>query len=328
VRRGLAVERAEVAAVLNIAADHLGEWGCWSLEDLLRAKLAVTRVVAANGLVVLNADDPLLLAAGAELPVPVAWFSLDAGHPALARHRAEDGLVAFVRDDTLLLATGQSEQPLARLSEIPIALGGAARHNVANALAAALIGAALGFGKDALRAGLAEFGRESGDNPGRLALFELGGARAVVDFAHNPHGQEALLDMAARMGAKRRLVVLGQAGDRDDEAIDELVRVTLESAPDHILIKEMERFLRGRAPGEVPARIEAALRAANFPPERFEHVASESAALERALAWARPGDLLLLFVHAEREQTLARLEQLSRAGWSPGPVPPEPAVGD
>ncbi len=311
VRRGLAVERAEVAAVLNIAADHLGEWGCWSLEDLLRAKLAVTRVVGPGGRVVLNADDALLVASAAGIAAPIVWFSLDAENPVLFEARRTGGEVAFERDGSLWLAEGPTERPVARLADIPITFAGAARHNTANALAALLIGQRLGWSDEALRLGLADFGRDPEDNPGRLASFDLDGVRVVVDFAHNPHGQEALLDMAACMDVKRRLVVLGQAGDRDDTSIDELVRVTLRYAPDRILIKEMERYLRGRQPGEVPARIEANLRAAGFPEAHFEHVPSESAALERALAWARPGDLVLLFAHAEREAVLERLTQLA-----------------
>mgnify|MGYP002062470130 CR=1 FL=1 len=38
-------------------------------------------------------------------------------------------------------------------------------------------------------------------NPGRGTLFTVEGARVFVDFAHNPHGLEALLEMAAALPA-------------------------------------------------------------------------------------------------------------------------------
>ena len=56
-RRGLAVERADVAVVTNIRADHFGEYGIESADDLAETKLVVARAVCADGTLVLNADD-------------------------------------------------------------------------------------------------------------------------------------------------------------------------------------------------------------------------------------------------------------------------------
>jgi len=326
-RRGLAVRRADAAAVLNVAVDHLGEWGVWDVDHLADAKMVVARGVGPKGRVVLNADDPRLVERAAHVRAPIGWFSLKPDAPLVRRHVQSGGAAAFLRGDDLVLQTGGVEQVLAQASRVPIALGGAALHNVANALAAALVADALGLGARAIRAGLESFGKHHGENPGRLVVFEFGGVRAVVDFAHNPHGQEALLAMADRLPAQRRLVVLGQAGDRDDASIDDLVRITWRHRPDLVLIKEMTRYLRGRAPGEVPARIEAVLRSEGATAGDFEHVPSEIAALSRALQWARPGDLLLLFAHADREATVAYLEALGQSLWTPGaqlpPLPPE-----
>ena len=149
---------------------------------------------------------------------------------------------------------GRRDEVIA-LDRVPVTLGGAARHNVANALAAAATAVHLGFDLAAIRAGLAAFDSSPAENPGRLNRFDLGGAQVLVDFAHNPHGLEALLSMAAALPASRRLVVLGQAGDRDDEAIRELARIVWRprpGRPDRIVVKEMPQYLRGRAAGEVP----------------------------------------------------------------------------
>ena len=78
-RRGLTVERADVAVVTNIAADHLGEFGVQDLRQLAETKLLVARAIGPGGRVVLNADDPVLVEAAAAVRAPIAWFSLDAG---------------------------------------------------------------------------------------------------------------------------------------------------------------------------------------------------------------------------------------------------------
>jgi cyanophycin synthetase len=47
-RRGLAVERADVALITNIAADHLGEFGVETIDDLADVKWSVTRALDAH----------------------------------------------------------------------------------------------------------------------------------------------------------------------------------------------------------------------------------------------------------------------------------------
>jgi len=70
-RRGLALGRVTAAAVTNIAADHLGDYGVEDLAGLAEAKLLVTRAVAPEGRAVLNADDPELAATAIRyIPMP------------------------------------------------------------------------------------------------------------------------------------------------------------------------------------------------------------------------------------------------------------------
>jgi len=56
-RRGLGVERAQAAVVTNVAADHLGEYGINTVEELIPAKFIVRRAVQGNDPLILNADD-------------------------------------------------------------------------------------------------------------------------------------------------------------------------------------------------------------------------------------------------------------------------------
>jgi len=304
-RRGLALERCDVSAVLNVGADHLGEWGVGTLEGLAEGKFIVTRVA---GTVVLNADDEVVAARGRELDQEVVWFSLEPEGALIREHLAAGGRAALLKEGRLELRRGAEVRELLAADQIPCALGGAALYNVANALAAAAIAERLGIDLDAIRAGLAAFESTPERNPGRLNRFERGGVQVLVDFAHNPHGMQALLEMAARLPAERRLVLLGQAGDRDDDSVREMVRVTWAARPDMIVVKELTEHMRGREPGEMPALIEAELRAEGCPPERFVHCTSELDAVRWALEWGRPGDLLLLLVHDVRDEVLRLLE--------------------
>jgi cyanophycin synthetase len=314
-RRGLPLERADVAVVTNIAEDHFGEFGVFDCASLADVKLVVARVIPPSGRVVLNADDPWLTARAdaAGIGSAITWFSLDPANPRVQAHTAAGGEACVREADAFVLLRGATRETVAPVSALPITFGGAARHNVANALGAIAAAAALGVPADAIAQGLAAFSGSAQDNPGRANLFDVGGLRVVVDFAHNPHGMAALGELArALRGRGRVLVALGQAGDRDDASIRELARAAHGLGPDHVIVKEMDKYRRGRAPGEVPGLIIDELRRLGVPEQAISAAPDDMGALRLALQWGRPGDLLLVTIHVDQLPALELLAQLGQ----------------
>jgi len=312
-RRGLGYERADAVAILNVAEDHLGEWGIGDLEGLVDAKFILAQGVKPGGALVLNADEPPVLDRGRALDAArTLWFALDAAHPQLVSHAAAGGETACVAEGMLCLGRGATRQPLAAEVDVPVTFGAKARFNTSNALAAAALAACAGLEPAAIAAGLTQFESSPSLNPGRGNLFEIDGVTVFADFAHNPHGTHAIFAMARAFEAARVGILLGQAGDRTDADVRALVEATWSAQPDLIVVKAMDRHLRGRAEGEMIALIDSELARVGAPAERIEHAGSELEAAERALAWAQPGDLLLLLLHAQRAEVLALLHE--RAG--------------
>lgn len=311
-RRGLAVDRADASLVTNIAADHIGDYGIHDLPTLAAAKLVIARVVKPDGRVVLNADDPELAAAASQVAAPVAWFTLDRNNPLVLDHLAAGGEAAYLEDGMLVLNRGGERIPIVRAEEIPTAFGGVARHNLANSLAAIGLAAGLGLPVEAMAAGLRQVKSTPEDNPGRANLIKWYGVRILIDYAHNPHGIAALLDLAQALPAKRRLLVIGQAGDRSDDAIRDLARAAWALRPDHVVVKELPELLRGRQPGVVPVLIEDELLHLGMPQRSLARAASELEAVRQALAWAQSGDLLVLLVHTQRDQVLELIRTAQR----------------
>jgi cyanophycin synthetase len=303
-RRGLAVRHADAALVTNIAADHLGDFGVGSVEQLLAAKLVVTRVVPHAGAIIFNAEDPLLRAEGERLP-SVTWFSRRGPVRGAGRQLTLEG-------DTMVVYAG-GRRVIAALDDLRHATGAAAPYEIENVLAASALAVALGVPEAAIAPALRRF-EPAVDNPGRGTILDIGGVHVLVDYGHNPHGVHALRGFLDTIPAHRRLLLLGQAGDRDDEAIASLAAAALELSPDRIILKELPTLRRGRGPGEVRAVLRRALAAQGFPEESLDDVETEVEATQRALAWARPGDLLVLLVHEERARVL---ELLREAGAGP-----------
>ena len=322
-RRGLAVTRADAAIITNISADHFGEYGISTLEELAEVKAVVARALRATGTLVLNADDPLLIRLGARHTGNVAWFSASMQHAAVSAHVDAGGDAALLRDGRALLRRGGAWHELGEVCDMPITLGGAAPHNVENVLGAALVASVLGIPADAIRSVLATFGASTFDNPGRLQVYRYGALTVLVDYAHNPEGLAALCRTAKATGAARRLLLLGQAGNRDDEQLRALVRAAMDVVPfDRVIIKEELTLLRGREAGDVPRVLVDELRRLGVPADRVEVAPSELVAVQRAFAWAQEGDLLVCPIHAEKVEVLGWLARLSSAGWRVGlPVP-------
>lgn len=309
-RRGLAVDRADVAVVTNLSNDHFGEYGIHDLESLADVKLTVGWLVAPHGgLLVLNADDATLRSKAPRLPrrfgvqPKLGWFALDDDDPLLVAHRARQGSTCGVRAGRLRLVHDDgTAHDLGPVDAMPITVGGHASYNVANLAAAALAATALGVPAETVRRVFAQFGRDASDNPGRLMRFEVAGATVLVDYAHNPDGLRGVLGVARSLRGRggRLVALLGHAGNRRDEDIAEVATVMTGFAPDLVVVKEDEDHLRGRAAGEVPEILRNALLAAGIPRESVHLCASEVEAARYALETARPGDVVLLLMHSSR----------------------------
>jgi UDP-N-acetylmuramyl tripeptide synthase len=311
-RRGLAVAHADAAIVTNISEDHFGEYGIRTLAQLARAKLVVARALAPSGVLVLKAEDEVPCAAAQDAPGRRAWFALDHDHPRLRAARAAGEATCAPRVGRLWLRGDDAEHDLGEVECMPLGLGGAARYNIANAAGAALLAHALGFAPTSIAATLARFGASHADNPGRLQRWRRNGAEVLLDYAHNPDGLRGLLAIArGLLGPQGRLgLLLGQAGNREDEAIRALAAAAAQAGPGRVLLKDLPGYLRGRAPGEVPALLHAELLRAGLDGSQLGVVLSEVEAARQLLDWARPGDVLVLPVHgaASREALVAWLD--------------------
>ncbi len=334
-RRGLAVENADVAIITNISADHFGEYGIDNMDNLADVKLVVARALkktAPAGTLVLNADDPVLLNRAADVAGCVALFALDDNNPHLVRLResadaATCGATCAVRAGDLLLTRGGVVSNLGKVAEMPLTLGGVAAYNIANIAAASLAAAALGVDAATIAHVLTHFGENRQDNPGRLERWTIAGITVLIDYAHNPDGLANLLRVSQSIQHQPRGrlgLLLGQAGNREDDAINELAHVAAAYKPDLVMIKEIASMLRGREWGAVPHLLQAALTASAYAIANIRIVPDEVNAARELLQWAQAGDVLVLPIHQKfaRTELIAMLDAMVASQWQVGsPLP-------
>jgi len=307
-RRGLGVNTANAALITNIAEDHLGDFGSQSLAELLNIKWVISHAVAASGVLILNADDELLVGKSRGFTGTIVWFSLDESNPVIRKH-TEDGGLAFVHENNnLVRIDGGVRELICGASEVPITLDGAALHNIANALGAAALTEQLGMSLDNIRNGLTTMSQDA--NPGRSNLCPVRGFKVLVDFAHNPEAMQALFAMARAIPARRRVLCFGQAGDRTDEQIHELAQSAWSIGLDLVCIAELEKYRRGREEGEVFAIIRDELVKCGAREEQIRYFGTESESFDAALRWAGDGDLVVLLDLGRDSDVQTKLKEM------------------
>jgi cyanophycin synthetase len=309
VRRGLGYDWSDISIITNVGADHIGQDGIESVEDILWIKSLVAERVREGGTLILNADDERLAHlpernAVNRVPKKYVYFSLRQDNPVLLEHCDAGGTAYFFRDGRIIELEGRSEHVVAEAATIPATMDGAADFQIANALAAVAAARAFGLSREAVGASIAGF-RSDAENPGRANLYRVGSGYVMVDYGHNPDAFDAVCRMAARWEDRRVTGVIGVPGDRDDSVVEAAGRVAARGFH-RVIIKE-DKDLRGRAPGEVAKLLCEAVND-EWPGTECHIVLDEVEALRAELREMQEGQVVVIF-YDKLEPVLAALEE-------------------
>lgn len=189
------ITRPRIGMVLNVGTAHIGEFG--SADGIAAAKSELPAALPADGLAVLNADDPMVraMASVTRAKVVLAGQAGDADVRAVDVEVDERGCAGF----TLVFA-GRSA---------PVRLAVAGRHQVGNAVQAAAVALESGYPIDRVAEALTGLRLASGR---RMDVFERPDRITVIDDSYNanPASMAAALRSLSDIGAGRRtFAVLG-----------------------------------------------------------------------------------------------------------------------
>jgi UDP-N-acetylmuramoyl-tripeptide--D-alanyl-D-alanine ligase len=278
-----AIAPPRLGAVLGVGHAHAGEFG--SIEEVARAKGELPAALPADGVAVLNADDPRVLAMAGRTAARVVTFGRLPGADVRATDISLDelGRPGF----TLVTRTGSAAVQLRLHGE----------HNVTNALAAAALAGELGMAVDAIAAGLSEAAARS---RWRMEVTERPDGVTIINDAWNTN-PEALRAALAALGVmargRRAFAVLGhmrELGVQADELNEEAGALAARTGVAGLIVV-----------GDEAAPMLAGAKAEPSWPGELLHVADAAAAAAALSERLRPGDVVL--VKASRAAGLQRV---------------------
>ncbi|MFJ1662367.1 UDP-N-acetylmuramoyl-tripeptide--D-alanyl-D-alanine ligase [Streptomyces anthocyanicus] len=196
-----------VGLVLNVGTAHIGEFG--GREQIAKAKGELVEALPADGLAVLNADDPLVAAMAPRTSARVLTFGIETDADVRASAVTVDpaGRASFT-----LAASGIK-------ARVALSLHGV--HHVSNALAAAAVAIGLGAGVDKTAAALS---RAVLMASGRMEVTDRpDGVRIINDaFNANPDSMKAAFTtLEAMADGRRTIAVLGEMKELGADAVED-----------------------------------------------------------------------------------------------------------
>jgi UDP-N-acetylmuramoyl-L-alanyl-D-glutamate--2,6-diaminopimelate ligase len=272
----------DVAVVTNVTHEHLDWHGSWEGYMAAKARLfeavaTSTRKAGVAKTAVLNRDDRSYAVLQATPADVVLTYSLAGG----------DGVTCSARDIGITRA-GTHFLLQTPAGTVPVQLRLLGRYNVANALAAACAGLALGVPLPAIASGLGAVERIKG----RMEWVYAGDFDVVVDFAHTPNSLQETLALARELvpPGGRVIAVFGSAGLRDVEK-RRLMGEVARAADLAVITAEDPRTEDVHA---ISAAIAAGLEAyGRREGTDFMRIPDRAEAISTAIRLARPGDLVV-----------------------------------
>jgi UDP-N-acetylmuramoyl-tripeptide--D-alanyl-D-alanine ligase len=202
-----------IGVVLNVGSAHLGEFG--SREAIAQAKGELVEALPADGVAVLNADDPLVAA----MAVRTLARIVTVGEAATADVRATDVGVDAAGRASFTLAVGDER--------VHVALRLVGVHQVGNALAAAAVALECGLPLDDVAAAL---GAATPTSRWRMEVTERADGVTVINDAYNanPESMRAALKALVSVGRSRRAT-----GGRTFAVLGEMAELGPEGPAEH-----------------------------------------------------------------------------------------------
>ena len=255
-----------------------------------RGSHRVADAVHADGVLVVNGDDPALVDAAHMAESLIAVTSLSRESPTLRRHLENGGAGVWLEEHDIRSGELGTAKSLCNVHAVPASFDATAPFETANVLTAIAVAASVGVDFDTITAAVQEFQISPEILPGSFNVYTRMPYRIVVDSAVPSWHLKPLLRAINPGNKRRQITVIGDLERLPEHDIQEIGRLLGRHAGAIILHSNkdprlLDSFRKGIAINDYPPVV--------------IHLPTERRALNRALKTARADDIVLILTDAD-----------------------------
>ncbi len=259
-----------IGVITNIGMSHIEKLG--TRQNILRAKLEMTKRMKENDTLILNGDDELLSGLEGLLPMPMVFYGINE-----TSNLTAFGIESFGEAGVRFTVNLRNE-------DVEIVLPAPGIYNVSNALAAIACGLELNISNENIKSSLARYSQAKM----RMNIVEYDGDIKIINDSYNsaPASAKASLSVLRDVAGKRRsIAVLGdmlELGEYASEAHKEIGAAIVRDRIDHLIA------IGSLAEYYVQGALEAGMEENNI-----KYFASSEPAISYLKSFLQPQDVVL-----------------------------------
>lgn len=264
----------DIALFTNLTQDHLDFFKSMEKYGEAKAKLFDKNQ---SKLAVINVDDEFGNSLVQNINIPVLTYSQKEN---INKSYRKADIIAYNKKHSL---TNQEFEISSAYGKQKICLNICGEFNISNALG--VIGAALLSGIDL---SIIKEGLESLEKiEGRFNVYDVGGTRVIIDYAHTPDGLCNILKSARKITDKKLICVFGCGGNRDSEKRSIMGNISSLLADYTIITNDNPRF---ENPESIAKEIENGMTGNSV----YSIVLDRRKAINLAVSISCPGDTIVI----------------------------------
>ena len=249
--KGLGFDYCDVGVITMIGAgDHLGKYfNNATIDDIIEIKSIVIKNIQPDGYAVLNANDPYVERLIKLVTTKIIFFSIKKDNKIIQSERKKGNPVIYYDDNDIILEMND-KKVVFNCSKIPV-LEHKINFLIENVMSSIAVCIALKTDISTIKSQLQKYSNNTHNNPGRFNMLSYKNSKIILDYAHNIDSINEICKYVDSVnGSKKKLVMYGPAGDREEVVIKSIIDKLYKSF-DIVILFVDDKLLRGRTKEEL-----------------------------------------------------------------------------
>lgn len=292
IRKGLGYKKNKVSIITSLSEDHFGMDGVSTIEDLLNVKKLIAKELLPDGKLIIASNYHLINEF--KYKDNVALFN-SCKDEYIEKHISDGKEAWYVEDDKVIFEKNKDKRVVLDIRDVPYTHFGKSTGNIKNLLVALSTLNSVCSDFDYVCEICKTISCDLYTNPGRQNIIKIEDYTIILDYGHNEEAYREVFSLAKRLGPSKITGIISAPGDRNDNHIKTLGKVSGEFC-DKVIIKQ-EFDTRGRGSLEIALLLQQGVFSVGGDFEEVSLILDECDAITYALKEAEKDEVIVIITH-------------------------------